>query len=108
MYPLEGVRVLELARLFPGPFAGMILRDLGATVVKVELLPSADPIRGSDLFDLLNRGKYSVSFSSQYLAKFLREFCLNLTNYRPSTQAALSLSPEPILEASASYLCFCG
>lgn len=102
MYPLEGVRVLELARLFPGPFAGMILRDLGATVVKVELLPGADPIRGSDLFELLNRGKYSVSFSNQHLAAFLERALpkvdILLTNYRPSTQAALGLSPDPLLE----------
>ncbi|MCS6789801.1 MAG: CoA transferase [Bacteroidia bacterium] len=80
----------------------MILRDLGATVVKVEPLPGADPIRGSDLFDLLNRGKYSVSFASQHLSEFLASALpkvdILLTNYRLSTQAALGLSPEAVLE----------
>ncbi len=42
--PLQGVRILDLSRLLPGPCASMILRELGATVDKVE-----DPIRGDYL-----------------------------------------------------------
>jgi crotonobetainyl-CoA:carnitine CoA-transferase CaiB-like acyl-CoA transferase len=43
--PLEGVRVVELAHVAAGPFAGMLLADLGADVVKVEP-PSGDQMRG--------------------------------------------------------------
>ena len=42
--PLEGLRVLELARILAGPWAGQILADLGATVVKVEA-PEGDDTR---------------------------------------------------------------
>ena len=45
MRPLEGVRVVELAHVAAGPFAGMLLADLGADVVKVEP-PTGDQMRG--------------------------------------------------------------
>ncbi len=68
--PLAGVRVLDLTRLLPGPFATWILADLGADVVKVEdprgggdWLRWLPPLRGeqSDAYHALNRGKRSVA-----------------------------------------------
>src|SRR5512133_2570132 len=69
MLPLAGVRVLDLTRLLPGPFATLVLADLGADVVKVEPLSGGDwlrelpPLRGdqSIAFDGLNRNKRSVA-----------------------------------------------
>ena len=43
--PLEGLRVVELARILAGPFAGQTLADLGAEVIKVEA-PNGDDTRG--------------------------------------------------------------
>ena len=43
--PLEGLRVVELARILAGPFAGQTLSDLGAEVIKVEA-PNGDDTRG--------------------------------------------------------------
>jgi CoA:oxalate CoA-transferase len=65
--PLDGLRVLDLSRALSGPFAGRILADLGADVVKVEL-PGADiaqtygkVVRGrSGLYSQLNAGKRSI------------------------------------------------
>ena len=64
---LEGVRVLDLTRYIPGPYATMTLADLGADVVKVEP-PTGDPMRAfapatgeeSAAHAALNRGKRSV------------------------------------------------
>jgi crotonobetainyl-CoA:carnitine CoA-transferase CaiB-like acyl-CoA transferase len=81
--PLAGVRVLDLTRLFPGPFATWILADLGADVVKVEdprggdWLRSLPPLRGeqSDAYHALNRGKRSVALDLRHpagAAAFLR------------------------------------
>jgi crotonobetainyl-CoA:carnitine CoA-transferase CaiB-like acyl-CoA transferase len=74
--PLAGVRVLELARILAGPWAGQLLADLGADVIKVERPQEGDDTRhwgppflrsaaGEDLgaayFHSCNRGKRSVA-----------------------------------------------
>ena len=74
--PLEGMRVVELARILAGPWAGQLLADLGAEVIKVERLEVGDDTRqwgppfvegpdGSNLgaayFHACNRGKRSVA-----------------------------------------------
>ncbi|HEY7724132.1 MAG TPA: CaiB/BaiF CoA-transferase family protein [Anaeromyxobacteraceae bacterium] len=65
--PLAGLRVLDLSRLYPGPFATLVLADLGADVVKVEE-PRGDylrwmpPLAGaqSGFFHAVNRNKRSL------------------------------------------------
>jgi alpha-methylacyl-CoA racemase len=66
--PLSGLRVLDMSRLLPGPFASMILAGLGAEIIKVEDLDGGDPVRWmppahgdtSAIFTALNRGKRSL------------------------------------------------
>src|SRR5262245_54934335 len=73
--PLSGVRVLELARILAGPWAGQVLADLGAEVVKVERKGTGDDTRGwgppfvagragrhlgAAYFHATNRGKRSI------------------------------------------------
>ena len=66
MMPLEGIRVLDLTRLAPGPFCTMLLGDLGADVIVVEEAPGAG--RRFDIgmseraqaFNALGRNKRSV------------------------------------------------
>ena len=63
--PLEGLRVLDLTRLLPGPFCTMLLADLGADVIKIEDPRGGDPARGpadvGPLFLLINRNKRSLT-----------------------------------------------
>ncbi|MFC7494388.1 MULTISPECIES: CaiB/BaiF CoA transferase family protein [unclassified Nocardioides] len=64
MRPLEGVRVVELAHVAAGPFAGMLLADLGADVLKVEP-PTGDQMRGWPPFaDDGEGGRFSHNFAS--------------------------------------------
>ena len=69
---LQGVRVIDLTRLLPGPYASLVLADLGADVIKVERPRYGDPLRymarfgaesGAWLFDLVNRGKRSLTLN---------------------------------------------
>src|SRR5215813_1052576 len=67
LQPLTGIRVIDLTRVLSGPFATMLLADMGADVIKVET-PGGDPIRGqgdmsrgiSWYFAAFNRNKRSV------------------------------------------------
>ena len=68
--PLEGVVVADFSRVLAGPYATMLLADLGATVIKVERPESGDDTRqwgppwtthSSSYFESLNRGKRSVA-----------------------------------------------
>jgi len=74
--PLAGLRVLELARVVAGPWAGQILADLGAEVIKVERTPAGDDTRsfgppfveaadgghlGAADYHACNRGKRSIA-----------------------------------------------
>lgn len=44
--PLEGVKILDLSTMLPGPFCSMILADFGAEVIKVEAVKGGDLFRG--------------------------------------------------------------
>ncbi|MFB7784660.1 CaiB/BaiF CoA transferase family protein [Streptomyces vinaceus] len=57
--PLAGVRVVELAGIGPGPFAAMLLADLGADVVRVDR-PGGGALAVDPAYDVTNRGKRSV------------------------------------------------
>ncbi|MDN2566589.1 CoA transferase [Aquibium sp. A9E412] len=88
--PLKGIRVIELARILAGPWAGQLLADLGADVIKVENPAGGDDTRGwgppfvtgadgADLsaayYHAANRGKRSVTidFRSEDGARALRK-----------------------------------
>ena len=66
--PLTGIRILDLSRLLPGPFASQILLDFGAEVIKVEDTAQGDYLRASlplvdnlgTFFWSINRGKKSI------------------------------------------------
>ena len=103
---LQGLRVIELGQVFAGPFAGAILSDLGAEVIKVERVQGGDDarrmgpayLRGDALnFHIFNRGKQSVALDlkstegREALSRLLLQADVFLHNLRPGVAEQLGL-----------------
>ncbi|KAF3996476.1 CaiB/BaiF CoA transferase family protein [Glaciimonas immobilis] len=99
--PLVGIRILSLAEQYPGPFATMLLADLGADVILVERPDGGDPSRRfAGLFTSLNRNKRSVALdlkSEAGRAQFLElvdSADVVIEGYRPGVMARLKLDAD--------------
>ncbi|WP_180990306.1 CaiB/BaiF CoA transferase family protein [Streptomyces noursei] len=100
--PLSGVRVVELAGIGPGPFAAMLLADLGADVVRVDR-PGGAGLGIDPASDITNRNKRSVLVDlkqptgvAQVLDLAGRADVL-IEGYRPGVAERLGVGPEPCL-----------
>lgn len=99
--PLRGVRVVELAGIGPAPFAGMVLSDLGADVVRVDRPRRAQPDELGVVTDVLGRGKRSIAVDLK--ADGARDLVLGLVEsadaliegFRPGVTERLGIGPEP-------------
>ena len=103
--PLHGIRVVELAGIGPAPFGGMLLADLGATVIRVDrpgARPAGNPLEPS--LDLLARGRRSVTLdlkSPAGLAALLRLVDgadALIEGFRPGVAERLGFGPDVCLE----------
>lgn len=101
--PLRGVRVVELAGLGPGPFACMMLADMGAEVVRVAR-PGLRPLFGIDQkFNLYDRSRRTVELNLRDAGD--RDTALALIDraeiviegYRPGVMERLGLAPETLI-----------
>src|SRR5688572_4240775 len=112
--PLDGVRVLDLSRLLPGPFLTMVLADLGADVVKVEdpkvgdYLRAFPPAKGgmSGRYLAVNRGKRSLALDlkrPEHHAAFLRmaaQADVVVESFRPGVLERLGLGWDVLSQAN--------
>ncbi len=118
--PLDGIRVVDLTRIFSGPICGRVLADLGADVIKIEP-PSGDYTRavppvGDDgiapTFSHMNAGKRNICVdlkadgAPEVIAALADRADVLLENYRPGVMARYGLSYEE-LSARNARLVFC-
>ncbi|MGD8418398.1 MAG: CoA transferase, partial [Pseudomonadales bacterium] len=103
-YPLQGLKVLDFSRVLAGPFAGRMLCDLGADVVKVEP-PDGDVTRlwGAVIANIpgyysqQNAGKRNISIdlrapgARELVFELVREADILIENYRPDVMPRLGL-----------------
>jgi alpha-methylacyl-CoA racemase len=103
--PLAGLRVVEIAGIGPAPFAGMMLADLGADVLRVDR-PGGTPLFGEPRHDLLGRGKRSVAVDLKHpggpgVVRALAERADALIEgFRPGVAERLGIGPDECLAAN--------
>jgi alpha-methylacyl-CoA racemase len=104
--PLTGVRVLELPAIGPVPFAGMLLADLGAAVVRLDRLASSgDQTAGLPVGvgGPLGRGRQSVALdlrppgAAAVVLDLVAESDVLIEGFRPGVAERLGVGPEPAL-----------
>lgn len=103
--PLEGIRVLDLTRILAGPYATMLLGDLGAEVIKIEQPGTGDESRNfgpfkndfSLYFMSVNRGKKSLTLNLksprgiELFLELVKGSDILVENFRPGTMQKLGL-----------------
>lgn len=120
LQPLQGVRVLDLTTLLPGPLATLILAEAGAEVLKVERPGTGDELRifppqmeGESLgFALLNRGKQSLALDlkteegKEALLGLVKDADVLVEQFRPGVMKRLGLDYE-VLKSVNPGLIYC-
>jgi alpha-methylacyl-CoA racemase len=104
MGPLGGIKVIEMQGIGPGPFAGMVLADLGADVVRID---RAGNVRGGDPSrppaDLLARGRRSIGIDLKQrqgvetALRLIEGADVLLEGFRPGVMERLGLGPDVCL-----------
>lgn len=108
--PLAGVRVVEIVGIGPGPFAAMMLADLGAEVIRVDRpgpggLQVAPPER-----DLLGRGRRSVAIDlksprgREVVLDLVRKADILIEGFRPGVTERLGVGPDDCLAANPALV----
>ncbi|MGV9845062.1 CaiB/BaiF CoA transferase family protein [Streptomyces fungicidicus] len=107
--PLDGVRVVELAGIGPGPFAAMLLADLGADVVRVDR-PGPSPLGGDPARDVTNRNKRSVlvDLKSPEGPPTVRALAARaeilVEGYRPGVAERLGVGPDDCMAVNPALV----
>lgn len=114
MLPLEGLKILDFSTLLPGPYATMLLADMGADVLRIESPSRPDLVREmspkvktqqgsqSTAFEYLNRGKRSMALDLKHsqsiniIHKLLAEYDVVIEQFRPGVMQRLGLDFETL------------
>jgi len=103
--PLDGIRIIELAGLGPAPFAGMMLADAGADIVRIDRFEKATyPPHQEAHVDLMNRGRRSVAVDLKHpeavalVLRLVEQADGLMEGFRPGVAERLGLGPKVCLE----------
>jgi len=101
--PLSGVRVIEMAGIGPGPFACMLLADMGAEVIRVDRTSGGMSL-GANPADFMGRGRRSVAVNLKDPAgvatviKLIESADVLIEGFRPGVMEKLGLGPDVCLQ----------
>ncbi|TSA53533.1 MAG: CoA transferase [Actinobacteria bacterium] len=99
--PLSGYRIIEIAGIGPGPFAAMMLADMGAEVIRVERTQSVrDQVPSGAHWDVLLRGRRNIAIDLkspdgiETLLSLVEHADALIEGFRPGVMERLGLSPD--------------
>jgi len=98
--PLSGIRVLEFAGLGPGPYAAMLLADMGADVIRIERADKVYPLPGNPHPEFLLRGRRNIAVDlknpegKETVMKLVEKSDAIIEGFRPGVMERLGLGPE--------------
>ena len=116
--PLTGLRVLDVATVYAGPFAAALMGDMGADVVKVEVPGTGDPLRGMEPFDgnesltwaVAARNKRGITLDlrteagQEVFCRLLASRDLLIESFRPGTLQRWGLGIDRLREANPDLI----
>ena len=116
--PLQGLKILDLSTLLPGPYATMLLADLGAEVLRVESASRPDLVRNmppqingqSAAFSYLNRGKSSLGLNLKHpdaatvIGQLIQEYDILIEQFRPGVMARLGLDYDSLKQINPKLI----
>ena len=104
MGPLKGFKIIEIAGIGPGQFAGMLLADMGASVVRIERPVEAETVFAAHArFNIMNRSRpiVGVDLKTPEGEKLVLDLCEDadaiFEGFRPGVMERLGLGPEECL-----------
>lgn len=110
MGPLEGVRIIELQGIGPGPFCAMMLADMGAEVIRVDRTGAAGGVPRTARFDLLARGRRSIRIDLKspegvdILMRMVEKSDGLIEGFRPGVIERLGIGPEVLLKRNPALV----
>ena len=116
--PLEGIKILDLSRILAGPYATMLLHELGAEIIKVERPGNGDDARyygpfkneQSVYFISINRGKKSITLNLKsdeginIIKNMVKDFDIVIENFRPGTMEKLGIGYDVLKEINPKLI----
>jgi len=109
--PLQGVKIVELAGIGPGPFAGMLLSDMGADIVRIDRAQQVNPASfGKPNLEPLYRGRRSIGVDLknpegvELVLRLVEQADALVEGYRPGVTERLGLGPDVCLARNAKLV----
>ncbi|MGZ8766108.1 MAG: CaiB/BaiF CoA transferase family protein [Acidimicrobiia bacterium] len=101
--PLQGVKIIEIAGIGPGPFAAMMLADMGAEIVRVDRAQSVTGDFDRPNLEILNRGRRSIGVDLKQpegvetVLKLVEQADALIEGFRPGVAERLNIGPDACL-----------
>jgi len=102
--PLQGLKIIEIAGIGPGPFAAMMLADMGADVLRVDRAAAVRGIATDPGLDILQRGRRNIALDLKHpdgvsaLLDLVGEADALIEGFRPGVMERLGIGPEVCTE----------